>query len=192
MIVAMSRRAQAGRTPARPPEPGIAEDGRPSKTQRKRDSQALQTLGEDLAGLSPQRLDALEMPPSLREAIAVLHQTRSHEGRRRQQQYIGKLMRGVDPLPLREAVAQARLGGAIDAMQLHEAERWRAELLADDGALTRWVERHPHTDLRRLRSLLDQARAHRRDAQAPGLPQRQERSHRELFRFVRDALRGAA
>lgn len=188
----MSRRAQAGRTPARPPDPGIDEDGRPSKTQRKRDSQALQSLGEDLASLPGHRLDPLDLPPALREAIEALRQTRSHEGRRRQQQYIGKLMRSVDPQPLREAVAQARLGGAVDALQLHEAERWRTELLADDSALTRWMAQRPATDLRRLRSLVEQARAQRRAETQAGIAQRQERSHRELFRFIREGLRAEA
>ena len=62
--------------------------------------------------------------------------TRTHEGRRRQMQYIGKLMRGTDAEPIRQAVLDMQLGRAKDSLALHEAERWRAELIASDDALT--------------------------------------------------------
>jgi ribosome-associated protein len=114
--------------------------------------------------------------------------TRSHEGRRRQMQYIGKLMRGVDPEPLREALASARLGGARDSLLLHQAEAWREQLLADDDALTRWAREHPDSDLQQLRQLVRTARAQAREAATSGQPLRQARGHRELFRFIRSCL----
>lgn len=158
-------------------------DDRPSKTQRKRDAHDLQALGDALAELPPDRLAALDLPQALRDALDELRGIRSHEGRRRQSQYIGKLMRQVDARPLREAVAAARLGGAQDALALHRAERWRAELVAGDAALTRWAAAHPGTDLQQLRSLV---RAARNDAEKPP-EQRHGRAWRELFRFVRAA-----
>lgn len=160
---------------------GDGDDARPSKTRLKQQSQELQTLGQALAALAPDRLAATEMPESLREAIDAYRGTRSHEGRRRQMQYIGKLMRSVDEAPLREAVAAAALGTARAAMKLHETERWRAELIADDEALTRWLDRHPDSDAQRLRSLV---RAARRDAEGIGPEERQPKSMRELFRFL--------
>lgn len=161
---------------------GDADDERPSKTQRKQQSHELQALGQALAALSPEQLQAVEMPEPLREAIDEYRRTRSHEGRRRQMQYIGKLMRSADEAPLREAVAAAALGPARVAMQLHETERWRAELIGDDGALTRWLELHPETDAQRLRSLV---RAARRDAAGSDAQSRQPRSARELFQFLK-------
>ena len=74
------------------------------------------------------------MPERLRDAMHEYQRTRTHEGRRRQMQYIGKLMRGADAEPIREAVADMQLGRAKDALALHQAERWRAELIADDDA----------------------------------------------------------
>lgn len=161
------------------------DDGRPSKTQLKQQSKELQQLGEDLAALAADKLDAIEMPESLRDAIDTYQRTRSHEGRRRQMQYIGKLMRGVDETPLREAVATLELGSAQSTFVLHEAERWRAELVADDAALQRWIDAHPDTDAQHLRSLV---RAARRDAAGLGVEQRQPRSMRELFQFIRPFL----
>ncbi|HEY0857353.1 MAG TPA: ribosome biogenesis factor YjgA [Albitalea sp.] len=159
---------------------------RPSKTRRKKDSHDLQDLGEALVALPENRLADLDLDESLRGAIDEYKRTRSHEGRRRQMQYIGKLMRRTDPEPLREAVAAMQLGRAKDSLALHEAERWRAELIASDDALTRWSAEHPAGDLQQLRSLI---RAARKDAAA--VPeQRSGRAYRDLFKFIRQHHHG--
>jgi ribosome-associated protein len=154
----------------------------PSKTALKAEAHALQALGLELSALGDEQTAAIDMPDALREAIRTYRRTKSHEGRRRQLQYVGKLMRGVDPVPLREAVAAATLGSARDTWRLHEAERWRAALIADDTALTRWLAEHPQADAQHLRSLV---RAARRDAAAPADGTRQPRSYRELFQALR-------
>ena len=158
---------------------------RPSKTQLKQQSHDLQTLGVAVSELSAERLAAIEMPERLREAIEMFRRTRSHEGRRRQMQYVGKLMRSADEEALREAVAAATLGSAKETLALHETERWRAELIADDEALTRWQLAHPDTDTQQLRSLV---RAARRDAKDLVPEARQPRSFRELFLFIKPKL----
>jgi len=154
---------------------------RPSKTQLKQQSLELQELGHALAQLPADRLRALDLPERLLDAITEFKRTRSHEGRRRQLQYVGKLMRGVDPEPLRAAVDAFALGSAVDALRLHEAERWRIELVHDDAAITRWIEAFPDSDVQRLRALVRAAR--RDEAAAPG--QRHGRGWRELFLFVK-------
>jgi ribosome-associated protein len=161
------------------------EDTRPSKTRLKQHSHDLQSLGLALTELSEDRLAAIEMPEPLRDAIHEFRRTRSHEGRRRQMQYVGKLMRGADEERLREAVAAATLGSAKETLALHETERWRAELIADDEALTRWLLAHPDTDTQQLRSLV---RAARRDAAALAPEARQPKSFRELFQFLKPLL----
>ena len=159
-----------------------ADAARPSKTRLKQEAHDLQALGEALTELPPDRLDALELDEPLRDALLEWRRTRSHEGRRRQMQYIGKLMRNVDVAPLREAVAAARLGSSRDTLALHEAERWRDEVIASDEAVTRWLAAHPGADAQRLRSLLRGARL---EANAPD-DARHGRAYRELFRFIRD------
>jgi ribosome-associated protein len=154
---------------------------RPSKTRLKQQSLELQELGRALSELPADRLHALDLPERLLAAITEFRRTRSHEGRRRQLQYVGKLMRGVDPEPLRAAVAAFSLGSAVNALQLHEAERWRVELVADDAAITRWKEAFPDSDVQRLRALVRAAR--RDESAAPG--QRHGRGWRELFQFVK-------
>jgi ribosome-associated protein len=154
---------------------------RPSKTQRKKESHGLQQLGEDLVEIPDDRLDGLPMDESLRDALRMYKQTRSHEGRRRQMQYVGKLMRRADPEPLREAVAALKLGTAKASLALHELEHWRAQMLAGDDVLTTWMEQHPATDLQQLRSLV---RAARKDA-AAAPEQRNGRAYRELFQLIK-------
>src|SRR5689334_15037309 len=169
---------------------GPTDDARPSKTRLKQEAHELQALGEALADLPAERLEALPLGEPLRDALREWARTRSHEGRRRQLQYIGKLMRGVDVEPIRAAIASARLGPARDALALHEAERWREELLAHDEAATRWLGAHPGADAQRLRSLVRSARLEAasatHDADASSGASRHGRAYRELFRFIRD------
>ena len=154
---------------------------RPSKTRLKQQMLELQELGLALSELPADRLHALDLPEALLDAIVEFKRTRSHEGRRRQLQYVGKLMRGVDAEPLRAAVDAFALGSAVDALQLHEAERWRVELVRDDAALERWIKTFPDSDVQRLRGLV---RAARRD-EATAAGQRHGRGWRELFQFVK-------
>ena len=161
---------------------------RPSKTQRKQKAHDLQSLGQDLVELPASRLVGLDMPEILRDAIAEYKRTRSFEGKRRQLQYIGKQMRFADEAPLHEAVAAYKLGSAKDTLKLHQTERWRDELVADDEAATRWAADFPGSDLQRLRSLI---RAARKDA-AAAPEQRNGRGYRELFQFIKPWLGGGA
>lgn len=156
-------------------------DSRPSKSQLKREMHELQALGQALTELPAERLGAIEMPERLRLAIDEYLRTRSHEGRRRQMQYIGKLMRLADAEPLREAVAAFKLGSARDALRLHEAERWRADLVLDDEAVARWARAFPQSDLQQLRGLVRAARTDVADAAG----QRHGRGWRALFQFVK-------
>ena len=166
----------------------VTEDGadaRPSKTQQKQKSHDLQSLGVALTDLSDAALAGIDMPETLRDAIVEFRRTRSHEGRRRQMQYVGKLMRGADEDALREAVAAATLGTAQSALALHKVEHWRAELIADDEAMTRWLADYPDTDSQQLRSLV---RAARRDVAGLAAEARQPRSFRDLFLFIKPLI----
>ncbi|HEX5683828.1 MAG TPA: ribosome biogenesis factor YjgA [Ideonella sp.] len=169
------------------PEPDDDADdaGRPSKSALKRQMHSLQSLGQELSELPASRVAKLGLPEALLDALAEYRRIRSHEGRRRQLQFIGKLMRQTDEAPIREAVAAAKLGSAKETLALHEAERWREELLASDDAITRWLNNFPETDAQQLRSLV---RAARKDAKAEAVEQRHGRSYREMFQLIKTAL----
>lgn len=184
-----------GPAPAAEAGPVGADEGRrPSRTRRKADAEAAQRLGEALLELPAARLKALNLPERAHDAIVTAQKTRSFEGRRRQLQYVGKIMRGLDLDPLEEAVAAHQLGRARETLALHRAERWRAELMAEDEALQRWAVEHPGSDLTRLRALVQKARQEaqdRPDTTRAGTAPRQGRSYRELFAWLRDRLAAA-
>ncbi len=163
-------------------------DDVPSKTQRKQASHELQKLGVALAALSADRLSTIAMGESLRDALLQYQQTRSHEGRRRQMQLVGKLIRREpDVRALQEAIAGTQLFAAKASLVLHQVEAWRAELLADDDAMTAWLAERPGADAQRLRSLV---RAARKDAEAaaskPDPGKQHGRAYRELFQLLKN------
>jgi ribosome-associated protein len=161
-----------------------------SKTDLKRESTELQKLGEDLLGLRAGLFDRLPLSEKLVDAIAEARRITNFEGKRRQMQFIGKLMRGLDPEVLdavRTALEEQRRGPAEESAALHEAERWRDRFVAGDDAIASWMESYPDTDSQQLRALVRQARKDFK-AGAPGEAPRQGKAYREIFQLVRAAL----
>ena len=159
---------------------------RPSKSQKKRDAHALQALGKELVALSAEQLKRIDMPDNLRIAIAEAQRTRSHEGLRRQMQYVGKVMRGVDTGPLTEALDVIRGLSAAAVAREHMLERMRERLMADEQVLGDITAQWPGADLTRLRTL-------RRNAQREREQNKPPRAFREIFRELRqldNAARG--
>lgn len=152
---------------------------RPSKSQKKRDMHALQEMGEELVALSAARLERIEMPEDLRSALREAQRLTKHEARRRQMQYIGRLMRDVDPAPLREALDVVKGASAIENARQHRLERLRERLLEDEAVLTEIGSAHPGADITRLRQLRRGA-LHEREAGKP------PKHYRELFRLLRE------
>jgi len=165
-----------------------------SKTDLKRESTELQKLGEALLTLRADLMQALPLPEKLADAIGQAQRITNFEGKRRQMQFIGKLMRGLDPEVLqavRDALEAQRKGSAQDAQALHHAEKWRDDLIARDEAFEQWLAAHPGTDTQQLRALIRQARKDvqpDQDAISKGLAPRQGRAYREIFQVVREQL----
>jgi len=158
-----------------------------SRTDLKRESDELQKLGTELLGLRAGLFDALPLDEKLVDAVAEAKRITNFEGKRRQMQFIGKLMRPLDPEPIREAINEQLNGSADLTLALHLAEQWRDKLIADDAALGEWLQEHPGTDSQQLRALVRQAR---KDAkpEKPGEAQRHGKAYREIFQLVRQAM----
>ena len=154
----------------------------PSKSQRKRDSHALQDLGTELVELTDEQLAAVDMPENLRDAVTEARRLAGkHEARRRQMQYIGKLMRHIDPAPLRERVDSFKAVSHEATARLHLLERWRTRLLEEDTALTELVSAYPHADAARIRTLVRNAERERGGGQPP-------KSFRALFQLLNETI----
>jgi ribosome-associated protein len=168
--------------------------GEPSRTELKKESTELQKLGEDLLTLRTDLFERLELPESLASALAEVKRISNFEGRRRQMQYVGKLMRQLEPQALqavRDALAEQHSGSAQQTLALHAAEKWRDDLIASDDALQPWLQAHPDTDAQQLRALIRQARkdgAPTPDEVSRGQAPRRGRAYREIFQIVRDHL----
>ena len=148
-----------------------------SKTQRKKAVHALQALGEELVMLGEEQLARIELPERLRDAVTEARRISGFEARRRQLQYIGKLMRGVEAEPIRAAVdaAQARSRGEAAAHQ--RAEAWREQLLSDPAAVNELLAEYPEADGRQLRALARAALRERAENRPP-------RAFRELYQAL--------
>jgi ribosome-associated protein len=155
---------------------------RPSKSERKRQSDDLQTLGEALIDLSDTELDALPLPEALREAVLLARRITAHGGLYRQKQYIGKLMRKIDAEPIRAALNARRERERVEALRFRRIEQWRDRLVQEGApALAQLRAEVPGIDATALADLVERAR---RERQSDG----PAHASRELFRLLRDLL----
>ena len=155
----------------------------PSKSQRKRDSHALQDLGTELVELNDEQLASVELPENLRDAVLEARRLAGkHEARRRQMQYIGKLMRHIDPDPIRASIDAYKAVSREATARLHLLERWRTRLLEDEDALTVFMGEYPHADAARVRQLLRNAGRERAAGQPP-------KSYRALFQLINETIK---
>lgn len=155
----------------------------PSKSERKRMAHAAQDLGEALIGLREAELNALGLPESLLEAVREARQIRSRAAAARQRQYIGKLMREIDPEPIRRALAERSGRDAQEIQRFKRAEAWRQRLLEEgEAALEELSLLRPDLDRAHFEQLVSAARR----AMPGGLGH--DRPDRELFRALRALL----
>ena len=174
-----------------------------TKTDLKRESDALQDLGKELLTLRRGLLERLQLPDKLVEALAEALRITNFEGKRRQMQFIGKQMRKLDEqqiAAIKDALNEQRNGASIGKQQTQIAEHWRDRLIESDDHLGVWMDQFPATDTQQLRALMRQARkddaaakAKAAEAEAKGQtppPATKGRAYRELFQLVRFHITG--
>lgn len=152
-----------------------------SKTRKKQAMHDLQELGEELVKLPESKLAKLPLPEGLRAAVMDCRRITKHEGLRRQLQFIGRLMRGVDPAPILAQMNVWRGQSSQATALMHKIEGWRDRLIAEEGALTEFLRNVPGVDATEARQLIRNARKDAAENKPP-------KSSRALFRLIRDAL----
>ncbi|HWX79316.1 MAG TPA: ribosome biogenesis factor YjgA [Steroidobacteraceae bacterium] len=171
----MTRENEAGET-------GETEEQRLSKSARKREAASLQELGVKLSALPDQEIKALDLPDNLFVALRDLRRLPSHGAQIRQRQYIGKLMRNIDPEPVLAKLAERKQRHDLEIRQFQEIERWRDRLLSEPkAALEELLKEYPNADRAVLAKLLEKAEKERVEQRSPV-------GARELFAFLRQLL----
>ena len=150
-----------------------------SKTQKKREMDALQDLGKALIGLSNDTLKTMPIPDALREAVLEHKRLNAHGALRRQLQYIGKLMRKVDPAPIQAAIDEIDGVSAAANARQHALERLRARLLEDEAFLSEISATWPGVDLQHLRQL-------RRNALKEQEARKPPKNFRAIFQLLQE------
>ncbi len=164
-------------TPNKNSEPPIY-DG-PSKSQLKREAESQQAIGKKLVELPREKLAKLDLPEALLEAIAETKRITANGAIRRQMQYIGRLMRDIDVLPIVDQLARWEGKHNEENARFHTLERWRERLLSSPEALSDFLVQYPLADSQQLRSLI-------RNSQKETATNKPPKSSRELFKLLRE------
>jgi ribosome-associated protein len=161
---------------------GETEEQRRSKSARKREAASLQELGVKLSALPDQEIKALDLPDTLFVALRDLRRLPSHGAQVRQRQYIGKLMRNIDPEPVLKKLEERKRRHDLEIRFFQQIERWRDRLLCEPAtAVDELLQEYPHADRTVLTRLLEKAERER-------IEQRSPVGARELFAFLRQLL----
>jgi ribosome-associated protein len=165
---------------------------RPSKSQLKREMTALQKLGAELIAEPRERVKRVPMPDAVRDAILECQTIKDHEGRRRQLQYVGKMMRTLEEEEvalIRKTIDSWKQPSRAETAAMHALERRRDKLLADDGALTELRAQYPELDVQQMRTMIRNARREQAENKPP-------KAYREIFQVLKqlqgEAVRSAA
>lgn len=153
----------------------------PSKSQLKRDAQALIKLGEQLISLDEKQLRQLSLPDNIRDATIAARKIRQHGARKRQLLFLGKLLRKTNSSEIAQQLATLNTQTKQQARAFHQLEQWRDKLLADDQALTALLNEYPAIDGQHIRQLIRTARKEQQQNKPPS-------TARTLFRYLRSMM----
>jgi len=155
-----------------------------SKTQKKKEATYLQEIGERLVNLSDDQLKGIELPEEIYDAVRSAKTIKSHGAHRRQMQYIGALMRKIDPGPVQEALDSIEQGYYKQTLAFKEVENWRDKLIAGDEPLIEEIlSECPDADRKQIERLVQRAKKEKEHSNPPG-------ASRALFRYLRDIRSG--
>ena len=154
-----------------------------SKTQMKKRMNELQDLGMELTKLSNEALKKIPLPEALYEAVREYKKITSNSATKRQTQYIGRLMRNIDPTPIRDFLAQLKGENTAHNAFLQRVEQARERLIADDQALTAFIADYPHADAGELRTLIRNTRKEKELNKPP-------KNFRALYQAIKAVMSG--
>jgi len=153
----------------------------PSKTKIKKQMHELRDLGKELTELSKDQLEQLDIPDNLRDAVSGMKGINKFGAQRRHIQYIGKLMREVDPAPILAKLDAWKGKSQQHTAYMHLLERWRDRVMESDHAMSELIAAHPGADAQRLRALIRNAHKEIEQNKPP-------KNYREIFQVLREII----
>lgn len=154
----------------------------PSKSQIKRECDALQKVGEELIALKKEDLDNMDLPEQLLDAVLEARRLKSRSGLKRQRQYVGKVMRDIDSDSVIRQLDDLKHRNDRSNATFHKTEQWRDRLIAGDhNAVTELHQEYHDIDHQHLNQLIRQARKEAEQEKPPA-------ASRKLFRYLREFI----
>ena len=155
-----------------------------SKTAKKKQMNELQDLGMELTRLSHDTLKKIGLPEELAEAVREYRKITSNGALKRQSQFIGRLMRDIDPAPIRAFLSALKGENQAHNAFLQRVEQMRERLIADDAALTEFAAAHPQADISAIRTLIRNTRKEKEQSKPP-------KNFRALFQEIKAVMEGS-
>jgi len=155
-----------------------------SKTQKKKEATNVQELGKRLVNLSAEQIKGIDLPEEIYDAVIFAKTIKSHGAQRRQMQFIGALMRKIDPGPVQEALDSIEQGYYKSSLVFKEIENWRDELIAgNEPLIEKILALCPDANRKQIERLVQRAIKEKEHTNPPG-------ASRALFRYLREIRTG--
>ena len=151
-----------------------------SKTQLKKEADNVQTLGVEIAQLPKQKITSLSLPDDAKEAIIFYQNIKKNSAKRRQAQYIGKILRGLDLSQVNEELNVIKNISKLRIKLEHEAERWREKLISSPSALDEFINQY-QPDISNLNQTISNARKE-------SLTDKKSKNYRNLYRLILESI----
>ena len=151
-----------------------------SKTQLKKEADDVQTLGVEIAQLPKQKITSLSLPDVAKEAIIFYQNIKKNSAKRRQAQYIGKILRGLDLSQVNEELNVIKNISKLRIKLEHEAERWREKLITSPAALDEFINQY-QPDISNLNQTISNARKE-------SLTDKKSKNYRNLYRLILESI----
>ena len=159
----------------------LEKDSIVSKTELKKDSKKIQQFGRKISELTINNIEAFKFPLNIYDAVIGLKNLKSNSAKKRQVQYLGKLLREFDLTHAFLVMKQLEVSSQKEIQRNHIVEGWRDKLLSNNDSITEFVDEYPKIDRQSLRQTISNAQKEKKDNKNP-------KYSRQLFKLIKDII----
>ena len=159
----------------------LEKDSVVSKTELKKDSKKIQQFGKKISELTINNIEAFKFPLNIYEATIALKNLKSNSAKKRQVQYLGKLLREIDLTDALIVMKQLEVSSQKEIQRNHIIEVWREKLLVNNDSITEFIDRYPQIDRQALRQSISNIQKEKKDNKGT-------KNSRQLFKLIKDII----